>query len=228
MKKIVLLMAMFFLFGVNAYAANGDLIVNGSLGVGTSTPAEKAEINGNMVVNGTLSVGSGGVKYPDGSIQTSATKLVWDYTVPAATTSVTSPSLDGNAHGGYEFEATIINSTAVSVDHRIYYNNDTTNTHYWQYGIYSGASGPVIRNNNDAHFTENLQPGATLLMRGTIMIDPAGTVVLIMDAASTNNYRLSYNIRKVGAVANLSRVDIVASVANGIGAKSRFRLWKRL
>ena len=42
-----------------SYAANGDLIVNGNLGVGTTTaPKEKAEINGNMIVNGNVGIGT--------------------------------------------------------------------------------------------------------------------------------------------------------------------------
>jgi hypothetical protein len=43
-----------FLFTGVLYAANGDLIVNGNLGVGTSAPGAKADINGNLKVNGTV------------------------------------------------------------------------------------------------------------------------------------------------------------------------------
>jgi len=49
--------ALFLVTGI-LYAADGDLIVNGNLGVGTSTPAAKAEVNGNMVVDGNLGVGT--------------------------------------------------------------------------------------------------------------------------------------------------------------------------
>jgi len=38
------------------FAANGDLIVNGNLGVGTASPESKAEINGNMKVDGNMTV----------------------------------------------------------------------------------------------------------------------------------------------------------------------------
>jgi len=53
---VVLVGAISFLFTGVLYAANGDLIVNGNLGVGTTTPAAKAEVNGNMIVGGTLTV----------------------------------------------------------------------------------------------------------------------------------------------------------------------------
>jgi hypothetical protein len=46
MKKIIILALGFFLIGINAYAA-GDLIVNGKLGIGTSTPNDKLHIIGN-------------------------------------------------------------------------------------------------------------------------------------------------------------------------------------
>ena len=56
--KVSVIFAMLFLITGIVYAANGDLIVNGNLGVGTSTPAEKAQINGNMIVDGNLGVGT--------------------------------------------------------------------------------------------------------------------------------------------------------------------------
>ena len=61
MATVVMAVA-FFSTGI-LHAANGDLLVNGSLGVGTTTPAAKAEINGNLkvdgitTVNGNLNVG---------------------------------------------------------------------------------------------------------------------------------------------------------------------------
>ena len=35
-------------------SANGDLIINGNLGVGTSTPTQKIDVNGNARVNGQI------------------------------------------------------------------------------------------------------------------------------------------------------------------------------
>jgi microcystin-dependent protein len=95
MKLRALIMAASAVLLFNAgilYAANGDLIVNGNLGVGTSAPASKAEVNGNMVVDGNLGVGTstpaqklsvagtiqsttGGVMFPDGSTQTTAVQF---------------------------------------------------------------------------------------------------------------------------------------------------------
>jgi hypothetical protein len=57
-SMVVMVLALLFMSG-NLYAANGDLIVNGNLGVGTGTtaPTEKAEIKGNMKVDGTITSG---------------------------------------------------------------------------------------------------------------------------------------------------------------------------
>ncbi len=45
-KKGFGLIIVFLLFGANLFAANGDLIVNGNIGIGTSTPAYKLDVNG--------------------------------------------------------------------------------------------------------------------------------------------------------------------------------------
>ena len=43
-KKIAWLVAGLFLFGGTLYAASGDLIVNGNLGIGTASPGAKLDI----------------------------------------------------------------------------------------------------------------------------------------------------------------------------------------
>ncbi len=53
---ITVVFVMSFLITGILYAGNGDLIVNGNLGVGTSTPAAKAEVNGDMIVDGSSTV----------------------------------------------------------------------------------------------------------------------------------------------------------------------------
>lgn len=51
MKKILGLIAGYLLFGFSCYAAEGDLIVNGNVGVGTKTPEARLEVNGNIIIN---------------------------------------------------------------------------------------------------------------------------------------------------------------------------------
>lgn len=46
-KWLIFILA-FLLISINAYAADGDLIVNGKLGVGTTSPATPLEVNGDV------------------------------------------------------------------------------------------------------------------------------------------------------------------------------------
>jgi hypothetical protein len=48
-RNILWLFIGFLLIGTNLFAADGDLIVNGKLGVGTTAPAAKLELSGNDV-----------------------------------------------------------------------------------------------------------------------------------------------------------------------------------
>ena len=52
MMTVVVSAVLLFSITGSLFAADGDLIVNGNLGVGTSTPQGKAEVNGNMIVDG--------------------------------------------------------------------------------------------------------------------------------------------------------------------------------
>lgn len=45
-KKILGLVIGFLLIGVNVFAADGDLIVNGNIGIGTTSPGARLDING--------------------------------------------------------------------------------------------------------------------------------------------------------------------------------------
>ena len=51
LRLVVVILGVFFSF-TNVYAANGDLIVNGSIGVGTSIPSENFHLSGNAFISG--------------------------------------------------------------------------------------------------------------------------------------------------------------------------------
>ena len=50
MKRVLLGVVVLLLIGVGAYAADGDLIVNGNVGIGTATPSAKLDVVGGMAI----------------------------------------------------------------------------------------------------------------------------------------------------------------------------------
>ena len=72
MKKIFALVLGFFLMGANTYAGNGDLIVNGNVGVGT-TPATKLHVNGGSGTILSVAGGGGGDPSQGGQIKLTTT-----------------------------------------------------------------------------------------------------------------------------------------------------------
>ena len=72
MKKLIWATAIILLLaGSQAFAADGDLIVNGKVGVGTATPQEKLEVKGTIKITNP-SGGTGGIKFPDNTVMTTA------------------------------------------------------------------------------------------------------------------------------------------------------------
>ena len=153
-----------------------------------------------------------------------------DLLVATATISVTIDGLDGNAHGGYEFEFSIINSSAGTARYRAYYNNDIVNTNYNIHAIYSTGSAVAATYGNEAYFdTSGVGVGVLIVFVGSITIDPTGYIA----ASSINHHHgatviETYVHKKIAAVANLTRIDIFANISDGIGINSRFRLWRRI
>lgn len=162
---------------------------------------------------------------PDGTMPI---KPIWDKLITgAAVTSVTTDgevTLDGNAHGGYFFEFVIYNSTGSTINPRLYYNNDTTNTNY-EYGEETSAWA------NDAIFgySAGLPTNSEVVVTGAIVISPSGYIATkwFWSALRTLLHNIQGTQHKKASVANLTRIDIVSSVAIGIGINSQFRLWRR-
>lgn len=199
---------------ISAYAANGDLNVQGNLSVGS------------------------GIKFPDNSTQTSAAPgnaLVWDYTVTGTpVSSVASPPLDGNVDGGYELEFYIVNNSGGRSYYNLYYNNDQVKANYTGDEIY--WTGGVIIGTvqaSDAYLMHYwLSDTDRVFGHGFVQISPEGYVSTQIQAYRFGGYLEIVGHRKKTSIANLTRLDIAAigtngGVVNGIGVNSRFRLWKK-
>jgi hypothetical protein len=58
MKRVACLIVGIVLTACQAFAANGDLIVDGSLGVGTATPGAKLDVNGTVKIQNSSAIGA--------------------------------------------------------------------------------------------------------------------------------------------------------------------------
>ena len=58
-KKILGVVMGFLLIGINLFAADGDLIVNGNVGIGTTTPGVKLDVNGQIRANDVIQTSKG-------------------------------------------------------------------------------------------------------------------------------------------------------------------------
>lgn len=156
-------------------------------------------------------------------------KLIWDYTVNSSTTQISTLqsgiTLDGNAHGGYFAEFFFYNPTGGDVEYRMYANNDITNTNYNSVGFGVGWS-------NDALLMRGTPTGTlrTAFISGQIGLSPEGFLFFTHLAIANPSGGLAgaFGWEKSATITNLTRLDIVVSVAGGIGINSRFRLWRRI
>ncbi|KUG22534.1 phage tail fiber [hydrocarbon metagenome] len=142
MKKSILLALIIslILISFNVFAADGDLIVNGKVGIGTGTtpPAQKLDVKGNAVVSGNVGIGtttpaqklsvagtiestSGGIKFPDGTTQTTAASSIVTYTgtATAGSNSVSCPAGKKAISGGCNSVCAPLQSAYLSGDTQV-------------------------------------------------------------------------------------------------------------
>ena len=83
--------------------------------------------------------------------------------------------------------------------------------------MYSGAAGGGLGTLREVRLS------------GTISISDRGYVNCKVNCGveDANNYA-EFIHRKVATVTNLTRIDITADTASGIGIDSRFRLWRKM
>jgi hypothetical protein len=94
-KTTLILLAAIILTAIPVFAGNGDLIVTGNLGVGTTTPNQKVSVAGNVSVAGVVESTNGGVKFPDGTVQATAARLSMSDTFGCAiANNATTPARD--------------------------------------------------------------------------------------------------------------------------------------
>jgi hypothetical protein len=70
MRMILILVSALILTAIPVFANDGDLLVNGNVGIGTMTPAQKLSVSGTIKIES--SSPNDGIMFPDGSVQTTA------------------------------------------------------------------------------------------------------------------------------------------------------------
>lgn len=157
---------------------------------------------------------------------------LWDKTVTgSAVTSVTTDgevTLSGLSHGGYRFEWTIYNPAGGTTIYRMYLNNDTTNGNYNTRGSYAGSGSGNV-NAADADFTvTGVSASGNIAVIGDIIVMDSGLARACYLAFRSDGLHISETLHPVSALSggDLTRIDIVASVASKIDVNSRFRLWR--
>lgn len=158
-----------------------------------------------------------------------ATILLSEINVESAVTSISFTDLDINSHGDYVLIAKIINPMGSMAGISLYYNSDTNPTNYnTQTFVGHGVSSNVVNMNNANIFnvTANAWAVAEINIYKADSTACAVCDLIRYDADGTATGNIGN--RKIGSVSNVTRIDIIASVANSIGAGSKFRLYRRL
>lgn len=208
-RIILVFLVILSFFAISAYAANGDLNVQGNLSVGS------------------------GITFPDNTTQNSAAPgnaLVWDYTVKGAPVTATpTAALNCDADGGYEFEFFVERGANGNV--MVAFNEDTMPENYFGQCLEMYAATVRGSNNNQNTIMSFGSASDYIHGRGYILCPSSGIITLMgtfsMYQNGTNIMRLS-QIRKLSPDPNnLTRFSVNGSNQNTIGVNSRFRIWKK-
>lgn len=152
--------------------------------------------------------------------------LVSEVEVMLDTTTVSFTGLDLDSAKSYML-ITVIKCVTGNADYLIYFNNDTTNSHYYTQGFWCGSTARSSSRLNKPLWTYLVtnQCGFT---HGKIMRDPNGCPrwgnVQTNHSPSVVVIEMRNGVRNVAG--NVTRIDITSSAADRIGAGSKLLLFK--
>ncbi len=210
---------------------------SGNVGIGTATAAEK------LTVDGLIHSLSGGIKFPDGSIQTTANSssttggVTWQriaaYEVPSTTSSYTFSGLNGNVDGQYRVMIRAINQSASGLNYVVRPNNDAATNYGMTYG--GGADGVGATGGYQSAWTgfyAGYAIGAGKLNHSEVLIYAKSGVnrtSLASVLGSGSGTNIQYGIVAQGiwnnSASNITSLTVASTLANGFGAGSQIELW---
>lgn len=137
-------------------------------------------------------------------------------------------TLDGNAHGGYGFEVIIENTTTLASNYRMYFNNDTVNANYQFSAIFTiGGAAPGAGGSGVDAIFQDLGASQEAMVSGSIVFSVSSRPTALFTVQRSDNAYYTRQVQKKAALANLTRVDLVAD-ATSLGVGSRVRLWRKM
>lgn len=153
-----------------------------------------------------------------------ALKPIWDSgALGAAVQNITSPTLDGNTHGGYFIQVNIVH--VASASYYIFANGDTTLANYSQTANFSGvgtasagysvAVAGVAPLETDVDMWVHFSPQGWFTWNAIFMSGSAGAIGNGMISGHKN-----------ATLANLTSITLSSSAASGYGVNSRVRMWR--
>jgi len=154
-------------------------------------------------------------------------KIVETTVTGTAVTTISITGLDLDAAKAYLLLLRFTNPTTSDTGYAMYLNADTTGTNYWRQ--YMWASGTSIAGNrvNDATFS-SASAGEESIVWAVMARDPAGYVKVLTNTAlrDPSAVWILFQGWTWTTTANVTQIDITASVTGAIGIGSRVIIFK--
>jgi len=162
-------------------------------------------------------------------------ELLADEDLSSPATSVSWTGLDLDAARIYDIYLAISEGASGSTTYSIYFNNDTTAANYWCRKLqakWSGSAEQVLTARYNAAYLFALDPGKTgVISLGVMRETGTGYPYWLVKSGfrqsttRTDGVDILYFAGVSPAAGNVTRIDITASNADGIGAGSKLRLF---
>jgi hypothetical protein len=153
--------------------------------------------------------------------------LVGEKVITSASQQEDFTSLDIDTHGVYVLEMALVNDSGGAIDYYLCVNDDVTATNYYsQSGYDENASTGAVRANTPSIY--NLGNNDRGYCHAKIMLveDYMHAISICNGETGANVVMRHQAVQKVATVTNITKINIRASAANGIGVGSVLRLFK--
>lgn len=155
--------------------------------------------------------------------------MIASITTAALATSVTVSGLDINTHKGYRVEIAYVDGAAAAHGISLYINGLTTASDYFSQYIQASGTSVTAARLNTAQIAGCSANGRVVVI-ADISLAPGGYMFADAEEARDSGgpiISLNYKLSRTAAVANITSLTFSASVANGIGVGTTFRVYRK-